>query len=659
VIVLMLAGSVTIFGQPAGAQRASAGAIAAASDSEVLILGSTVSGGDASVEAQAVAAMGLTPVVVDGATWSSLNGADFASYRGIVLGDATCGGDASPAIANASTWGGAIDGNVMLVGTDPVFHDGQGGAELTEKGVQFALSDSRKTGLYATLSCYFHDTAPRTPVPLLDGIEPGGFTVTGVGCYNDTHLVAEHPALSGITDATLSGWGCSVHEAFDTWPARFQVLAIARDFGAAFTASDGTVGTPYILASGSGLATFPLSASPTFATPSVGSTHTITGQLLDGTTREPVTGRLMRAATELRSGDVVIRSLLPCSTSLCLTGADGRVSYSYSSSVIRTDTVVVWIDDDADEAPGNGEPQVRVQAEWTQSTATPVLMIHGIDVLSSGGWNGNCPGFNDLKDYLRMHGFADRPLLTLGYYVDDVHCDRYINDSADPDVRNSYFDGVGAHGLGSTGHTPEAAIEHLGYHFAWWIYDNYSRYGIKVDVVAHSMGGLITRFALGKVQAHHSDFPPVLLVGDVVTMGTPHGGSRPGVLGRVCRMRECSQMAPGDGFLTSLEREAWNPQGEGGTDWTAMGSDADNAVPADRAIGTSRDRTRDLYFGGCHKVWYSNLEHGDYFRVGARSSASNFRTYSSGSHCGAPLGALNGQDSPVAQIALALDSGAA
>lgn len=125
------------------------------------------------------------------------------------------GGDPSAAIANHDTWGAAITGNIIINGTDPVFHDGQGGNALTRHSVDFAIAQTNKTGLYASLSCYFHDTDPHTPVPMLDGLRPGGFSMTGVGCYNDAHIVATHPALAELTDTELSNWSCSVHEAFE------------------------------------------------------------------------------------------------------------------------------------------------------------------------------------------------------------------------------------------------------------------------------------------------------------------------------------------------------------------------------------------------------------------------------------------------------------
>src|ERR1700674_5005217 len=62
--------------------------------------------------------------------------------------------------------------------------------------------------------------------------------------------------MVGLTNATLSGWGCSVHEGFTTWDASFLPLAIATDSTPPpavphnFTAADGNSGFPYILARG-------------------------------------------------------------------------------------------------------------------------------------------------------------------------------------------------------------------------------------------------------------------------------------------------------------------------------------------------------------------------------------------------------------------------
>jgi len=74
-------------------------------------------------------------------------------------------------------------------------------------------------------------------VSLLDGLDVGGsgFSVQGAGCTDKVHIEAASPALKGIDDTLLSNWSCSVHEAFDTWPAKFGVLAVDTDAGSLYT----------------------------------------------------------------------------------------------------------------------------------------------------------------------------------------------------------------------------------------------------------------------------------------------------------------------------------------------------------------------------------------------------------------------------------------
>jgi hypothetical protein len=287
----------------------------------------------------------------------------------------------------------------------------------------------------------------------------------------------------------------------------------------------------------------------------------------------------------------------------------------------------------------------------------PVLMIHGLDARAPYG------------DVL------DRELLTVAYYERDVNCDRPINAYVNPSLDNSYFDGVGAHAGTAGGHTAEAAIEHLGYHLAWFVYSEYSSQGRYVDILSHSMGGLIARYALAEVASANPAFPPRLLVSNVVTLGTPHGGARTGARA-LCRpvrlgLRQCIEMEAGSQFLTSLEENGWNPQGTGGTDWTVMGSDDDTWVAADRAVGTSRDRQTNLYFGACHKLWYPSvrfegkrkikqgIEHDGYMHNGSivgGMNATNLAAHTSGDHCGAPLESATGQRHPMGQATLALTS---
>ncbi|WP_257453135.1 kelch repeat-containing protein [Archangium lipolyticum] len=226
------------------------------STNKVLILDSTVIHGEDSMEANEARNLGYAVDVVSEAQWAAMTAADFASYRAIILGDASCAGltVVQAAVNNRNVWGPIVDGNVIIVGTDFVHHYEYTG---TRNSIAFAAFQTGKTGAYISLSCYYHGIQSNTQVKLLEPF--GGFTVTGVGCYDAAHIVAQHDALNGLTDRQLSGWNCSVHEAFDVYPdADFTALVIALDrdstMGPRWPGSrdfaDGSHGVPYILARG-------------------------------------------------------------------------------------------------------------------------------------------------------------------------------------------------------------------------------------------------------------------------------------------------------------------------------------------------------------------------------------------------------------------------
>jgi hypothetical protein len=350
---------------------------AEAATDKVLILDATVTGGASSIEAQEAASQGLGVDVVDAATWSGMTAAQFASYRAIILGDPTCSEDTSkiaPAVANAHTWGGVITGNVVIVGTDAVYHASQGGDAVTRRGVDFAVNQSGKTGAFISLSCYYENATAKTPVPLLDGLAGGGFTTASADCYNSAHIVAVSPALTGISDSTLSGWSCSVHEIFQTWPGALVPLVIARDLGSSFTASDGSQGAPYILAGGN-IKSFPLSLSPLADQAYTGGSHTVTAQLLDAATRAPIAGA--RIAFKIVSGPDAVASGA-CTTGvpfLCTTGADGQVSWKYQNiGSTGTDTIEAFYDRNSNGLPDAGEPLTTAGMTWTPSAHVACTM---------------------------------------------------------------------------------------------------------------------------------------------------------------------------------------------------------------------------------------------------------------------------------------------
>jgi hypothetical protein len=245
-----------------------------------------------------------------------------------------------------------------------------------------------------------------------------------------------------------------------------------------------------------------------------------------------------------------------------------------------------------------GEAEAR-----SDNRKKPIIFIHGLAQDNSS----NCAStWNDMKRKFRDWGHTGA-FTTLAYYRGDRYCSHWLGHHGRHD--RHYASGHDGEG----GHTADTDIRHLGYHLAWTISSHHARSGRNVDVVAHSMGGLMVRYALAQVERGHDRFPPRLLVEDVVTMGTPHGGSR---WYAICGRLQCGQMRAGSEFLVWLERNGWEPDGRGGTDWSTFGSGDDALVAADRAAGTARDRdpVHD-YIGSCHKVWYhdsSNIEHSDF-----------------------------------------------
>src|ERR1700693_6182208 len=272
---------------------------AKAAVADLLILSTTITkpafdGNPLSVEEQEAATLGLSVNIVTPVQWAAMTTADFASYKAIVLGDPTCvsndSGLAAP-VANGAVWGPAVDGNIEVLGTDPTFHTEvgvPGARQVVHSGLNFAASSGTgKTGAYVALSCYYNNITPGilSPVPVLNAFEtvPGQFVAASVGCYNDSHIVATSAALSGLTDADLSNWSCSVHEAFNTWASDFAVLAIARNIGTAYTAPDGSVGTPYIIARGN-ISPGDISLDPPTQTVCPGASATVPAKVTSGGT---------------------------------------------------------------------------------------------------------------------------------------------------------------------------------------------------------------------------------------------------------------------------------------------------------------------------------------------------------------------------------------
>jgi pimeloyl-ACP methyl ester carboxylesterase len=198
------------------------------------------------------------------------------------------------------------------------------------------------------------------------------------------------------------------------------------------------------------------------------------------------------------------------------------------------------------------------------------------------GFNGrNCTqDWRELMLDMRASGFTGQ-FYVVKFLSSDVPCDL----TGIANARNVGVFNHGAHssqyGHEGTTHDNDTDIRHLAWHFANWLHA-YIPDDPPVDVVAHSMGGLIVRYALAK----QINMWPTLNVEDVVTLGTPHGGVN---FASWTDTFQGNQMEPESFFMGWLAQYAPNPQGSGGTEWTVIGSAGDAIVQRGTATSMQAD----------------------------------------------------------------------
>jgi hypothetical protein len=253
-----------------------------------------------------------------------------------------------------------------------------------------------------------------------------------------------------------------------------------------------------------------------------------------------------------------------------------------------------WQDPDADISPSaSGQDVDDVVDEVAVSEASPphspdrskpVVLIHGLDMRGPVFRDDCNKSWGKVIAFLRRRGWTNT-IYPIHYYHQDIPCDD--KPGLGP-IANGYIAHHGSHaahyssGHRDGSHTAETSIRHLAYHFAWFLHDHFSSKNIRVEIVAHSMGGLISRYAINAVQRHFPGFPSKLLVEDIVTLGTPHSGSP---IAALCGWLECEEMFDhsATSLLTYLKDYAQNPQGAGGTQWSVIGSTRDLEVPSGSA----------------------------------------------------------------------------
>jgi len=202
------------------------------STDKVLILGSSITGGLQSREAQAVAAAAPTASIhiVTPEQWRAMTAEQFMSYRALIIGDGACqSGTAAfqAAIDTRDIWGDIVDGDLALLATDPTTN---GTPQLVENAIQFVLSSVQyRTGMYIALGCAYQDASAPMAVTLLEPF--GAFQVQGVpGCAESAHVFQMYPDLLSrdLWDGLLTGDGCAARSVFTQYPEQnFSLAAMA------------------------------------------------------------------------------------------------------------------------------------------------------------------------------------------------------------------------------------------------------------------------------------------------------------------------------------------------------------------------------------------------------------------------------------------------
>lgn len=181
----------------------------------------------------------------------------------------------------------------------------------------------------------------------------------------------------------------------------------------------------------------------------------------------------------------------------------------------------------------------------------PIIFVHGFDREA----DTNCAAaWRNARIVLKKYAWKAKSY-TFGYYGRAKNCD------------------MRARG------TTDTRIQTVGAALARRIYKHFTSKGVAVDIVAHSMGGLVAKAAIrgtNKYGKKSPKWPSRLYVEDIVTLGTPHEGAN-FVPGDPCAIthEQCSDMRWGSGFLKWVGSR---PQSQMGTDYTFLASVDDDTV---------------------------------------------------------------------------------
>lgn len=194
-----------------------------------------------------------------------------------------------------------------------------------------------------------------------------------------------------------------------------------------------------------------------------------------------------------------------------------------------------------------------------------VLLIHGYYHRSAVDCRSYFSGMKEAIAQKRYEVTGKKNIVkTVGWYAGDKNCDVSIG------VKNNYNIGT--------------SIPVISKELANFIETNYTANSVTVDIVAHSLGGLIVRKMLDL-------WGDDLWVEDVVTLGTPHAGVAvgAGLTALGCnnpKDKQCEEASAVSDFIRDLSH---NPQSVIRTAWTIIGTKRDEIVGTDTSVSMNQD----------------------------------------------------------------------
>jgi pimeloyl-ACP methyl ester carboxylesterase len=188
--------------------------------------------------------------------------------------------------------------------------------------------------------------------------------------------------------------------------------------------------------------------------------------------------------------------------------------------------------------------------------APDVVLVHGFEGMAAKDCNELAPLA------ARLRRAARRCVTVVGFYGGDTHADATL--PGEPATTNTSLDEIG---------------DRLAHH----VREQHPH--APVDLVGHSMGGLVIQAALQQL--------PAEAVRRVVTLGTPFAGL-PSAVG--CDVRQCLEMQPGCSWLVTSRARGWRVD-------LAIGSESDHDVPISSSLSVD----------AVHRVWVPaarGIDHG-------------------------------------------------